>query len=249
MKKLYVLILLAGAYSSTQAQENGPLTYGIKVGGHVTTNYGPGDKYYISKPFVGTHAGLYAQYALAEKLSVQVEALVATRGINARYYSTSSQQFPYPGVGYSSPVFLGASRGTAQRSVHTRIDAFYLDIPVAVHYEVLDNVRVHAGVMYSAYLGRREYVRNTYGQDDNFRVPANNQLRTMAARGPFDRFEKHQFGGLVGATYHFPFGLQAGGRYNLGLTRINRPVAGGRDLRYAMGQIFVAYDLSRFFAK
>ncbi|MES2730397.1 MAG: porin family protein [Bacteroidota bacterium] len=249
MKKLSVLILLACSYLSAQAQEKSSLTYGVKVGGHVTTNYGPGDKHYISKPFMGVHAGLYANYALQEKLSVQVEALVASRGINARYYSTSSQQFPYLGVGYSSPNYLNAYQGTAQKSIHTSIDAFYLDIPVSVHYKVLDNVSVHAGVMYSAYLGRREYVRNTYGKDDNLQNPENNQVQTLQARGPFDHFQKHQFGVLVGATYHFSFGLQVGGRYNLGLTRINRPVAAGQDLNYAMAQLFVAYDLSHLLSK
>lgn len=249
MNKICTLFLIFVASAFAHAQDpDSKITYGIKGGGQVTANYGPGTDYYAVKPFLGFHAGIYANYRMSDKLSIQPEMLLTGRGLRAQYATSSQQQFGYIGVpyGYSTP-FL-SSEVPMQRAMTTKIDVYYLDLPIAAHYEVMPGIKAHAGLMYSAYLFRNK-LSNTYttGEQDNIKEPDQDYLRSLSDRGDFERFEKHQLGIIVGGSYQFDFGLQAGARYNVGLTRINKPVRAAHDLRYSMFQLFVAYDLSRIF--
>lgn len=246
----FFLILLSSVFSQAQdaGTTKGKIAYGVKAGGQVTANYGPGTNYYAIKPFMGFHVGVFGNYGLSDKLSIQPEMLLTGRGIRAQYATDSREQFGYVGVPYGySTSFLG-SEAPMQRAMTTQTDVYYLDLPVTAQYEVMPGIKAHAGIMYSAYLFKTK-LSNTYisGEQDNLKQPDQNYLRTLSERGDFERFEKHQFGILFGGSYQFDFGLQAGARYNVGLTRINKPVRGGHDLRYSMFQIFAAYDLSRIF--
>lgn len=97
--------------------------FGIKGGVNFADIRG-GDKsnYANTKGFTTFHAGFYSQFAFSNKFSIQPELLYSRQGFKG-----------------SSP---GSTNG-ATSAYTTRLD--YIQIPVLLVYNILDNVSVHAG--------------------------------------------------------------------------------------------------------
>ncbi|TGE14773.1 porin family protein [Hymenobacter elongatus] len=143
MKKVTALLALSLASLSTFAQTTGPVGvrtstdydagtsdsrntgFGIKGGFNLADVYGDDKKNFTgssnSKTF---HAGLYLQYGFNSRLSIQPELLYSRQGFQGKSTNTPTA-------------------GTPTTVNDRRLD--YLQVPVLLVFNILDNVSVHAG--------------------------------------------------------------------------------------------------------
>lgn len=220
IRKLTLPLLICIALSaSAQAQSPEPaspkINIGVKAGANLYDNYQLGAKYFVSAPNAGFHAGVYGDYGLDflnQDFTARVEALFSTRGL------------------YLSEYIDG------QRIDYER-ESSYADFPVSLNYNILENLRIHAGVVSSLFI---EEYRSVTKDAEGFRVEEGDQFRS---------YERWQFGALAGASYTFSLmdqSFEAGVRYSMAFTRTNeliREVRASRDPRYMMLQVYIAYTL------
>ncbi|WBA40790.1 porin family protein [Hymenobacter canadensis] len=143
MKKLPILLALScvsftaaqaqqtpgGSQSSTNyapgtsdSRNNG---FGVKAGFNLSDLRG-GDKgaYKQLESLKSYHAGVYAQFGLNDKVSIQPEFLFTRKGFDAEQFDRTTGQ-------------------TTGQQKQTRLD--YIQIPVLFVYNVLDNISLHVG--------------------------------------------------------------------------------------------------------
>ncbi|MBC6697261.1 porin family protein [Hymenobacter sp. BT190] len=146
MKKITVLLALCFAsFTAVQAQQTpggsqsstnyAPGTsdsrnngFGVKAGFNLSDLRG-GDKgaYKQLESLKSYHAGVYAQFGLNDKVSIQPEFLFTRKGFDAEQFAISGSN-------------VGQANGQVRE---TRLD--YLQVPVLFVYNVLDNVSLHVG--------------------------------------------------------------------------------------------------------
>lgn len=220
--------------SQVYAQEEvspGDITMGAKVGGNVTYLWGQGSNIGTITPFPGIQIGGYLRYSLLDKISIQPELLFSTRGIHVRRYydsertdfSTTSPQLPTSGYTVNGSY-----------SYRTKVNLFYLDLPVMVNYQITDNLKVHAGPVVS--LNVWDSYPKTYTHD-NVRIQSDQEFR---------KIKPWEFGAGLGVSYDFILmekKVSAGARYTLGLTRINEANRANSDLKSSTFSLSLAYDL------
>ena len=236
MRKVYLLILMLCVSGLIYAQEETTnsstnIVIGAKLGGNLTYLWGRGTDYVSVKPFPGIHVGGYIRYSLTEKLSIQPELLFSTRGISVQKYVGNSDD----GFYVNDPIFTTAGYEVDRPySSKTKLNIFYIDLPVMVQYGVIPNLRIHAGPVISL---------NVWDQYPRTRTSDNVRIKSDKS---YSKIEPFEFGIALGGAYNFELmghKLTAGARYTLGLTRINQPVRANDDLRSSMFQIFLAYDI------
>jgi hypothetical protein len=107
---------------SSDSRNNG---FGVKAGFNLADLRG-GDKgaYQQLENLKSYHAGLYAQFGLNDKVSIQPEFLFTRKGFDAEEFDRTT------------------GRPTGQQK-QTRLD--YLQVPVLFVYNFLDNVSLHVG--------------------------------------------------------------------------------------------------------
>jgi hypothetical protein len=229
MRRLLFLLLVL-TISKSYAQDN--IYYGVKAGGNVTYLWGQGTKETTVKPIAGFHVGGFLNYRLNEKLSVQPELLFATRGIHVQNYTedysndfyVNNQTLPTAGYSTDGPY-----------SYRTKVNIFYLDLPVAITYQVIEKLRISAGPMISMNIW--DSYPKTY-TNENIRIQSDKS---------YSKIKPFEFSAFIGASYDLNLmekEIAAGARYSLGLTRINEAVRGNDDLKSSQLQIFLAYKIS-----
>ncbi|SHJ66097.1 Outer membrane protein beta-barrel domain-containing protein [Hymenobacter daecheongensis DSM 21074] len=150
MKKITLLLALALASLTTVAQEAGKIGprsssdyaggsgghdsrntgFGVKGGFNLADVYGDNKKNYTNgENYKAFHAGVYGQYGFSDKFSVQPELLYSRQG----FKGTST---------YTNPG--GTTTATVKER---RLD--YVQVPVLLVFNVLDNVSIHAGPQFS----------------------------------------------------------------------------------------------------
>ncbi|TYZ12748.1 PorT family protein [Hymenobacter lutimineralis] len=138
MKKLLLLLSCALTSVSVAVAQDGPIGvrkstdyasgsssdsrnggFGIKGGVNFADIRGDGKKDYgDTKNYTAFHAGFYSQFSFSDKFSLQPEILYSRQGFKGTLPNASS-------------------------STTTRLD--YLQVPVLLVYNFLDNVSVHVG--------------------------------------------------------------------------------------------------------
>ncbi|MCR5887479.1 PorT family protein [Hymenobacter sp. J193] len=140
MKKLLLLLSCAMASVTVASAQDGPIGvrkstdyasgsssdsrnggFGIKGGVNFADIRGDGKKSYgDAKNYNSFHAGFYSQFSFSDKFSLQPEIL------------------------YSRQGFEGSNPASVQPGTYiTRLD--YIQVPVLLVYNILDNVSVHVG--------------------------------------------------------------------------------------------------------
>jgi hypothetical protein len=222
-----------------QAQDDSKIQIGAKIAGSYNDVYAKDTKYYATSPLVGGSVGVYGTYkvipSILPKLKVQLEVLLTTRGVKMSKTSLASSASPfdsYDWLGTTAQSYAGVTYYSVQKQ------AFYLDIPLGLTYEVYPNITVEAGGMVSIYLDEHQNrIKNGY---------------TVDFTAPDDiKYEQNMFFSVYGgAAYKFNFGLNVGGRYNLGLSPlfqdIKRGERGGRELMPYSFQLYASYPIFKF---
>ncbi|MBD2714148.1 PorT family protein [Microvirga sp. STR05] len=145
MKKIFLLFCLFGAGIAAQAQD-GPIGtrsstdyapstsdsrnngFGVKAGFNLADLRGGDKDAYKNLSSLKTyHAGVYAQFGLNDKVSLQPEVLFTRKGFDAEQFTVQSTT---PGQ-------------TTGETRETRLD--YIQVPVLLVYNIFDNVSVHVG--------------------------------------------------------------------------------------------------------
>ncbi|WP_375437645.1 porin family protein [uncultured Hymenobacter sp.] len=173
------------APSTSDSRNNG---FGIKGGLNFIDLHGSDTENYNSLSNLKTyHAGVYAQFGFNDKFSVQPEILFSRKGFDDRESN------------------LG---GTATNPVReTRLD--YIQVPVLLVYNFLDNVSIHVGPQASLLV----------------RVKDQGEEKSINAAG----FHSLDYG-VVGGLEARVGPARVGARYDLGLAKIyDNPSAFGRQ--------------------
>lgn len=110
---------------TSDSRNNG---FGVKAGFNLADLRG-GDKgaYKDLSSLKSYHAGVYAQFGLNEKVSIQPEFLFTRKGFDAQQFSISGTN-------------VGQANGQVRE---TRLD--YIQVPVLFVYNILDNISLHVG--------------------------------------------------------------------------------------------------------
>ncbi|GAB4092024.1 porin family protein [Flaviaesturariibacter terrae] len=125
-----------------------------------------------------------------------------------------------PEVLYSGQGFKAKSGGTEYT-----IALDYLNVPFMLQYMFDNGFRVEAGPQVGVLL--------------------NSRVKDAAGSSPYpNRFTEADFGVGLGLNYLSYSGFGIGGRYNFGLTNINK-LQGGENLKNRVGQISLFYLLDR----
>lgn len=226
MKKLLLLLTFCAAAFSASAQD-GPIGvrsstdygfgsgngsrnngFGIKAGFNLADLRGQDkDAYQDLESLKTYHAGVYAQFAFNEKFSLQPEFLFSRKGFDAQAFDPVTQQ-------------------SAITKEQTRLD--YLQVPVLLVYNIVDNISIHAGPQVSL-LVNAKYA----GQE-----------RTISGSG-FNSLEY----GVVGGVEARVGPARLGARYDLGLSDIyNDPQGAGVDafdnVKNGVFQVYLGLGIS-----
>lgn len=146
MKKLPLLLALSCAsFTAAQAQQTAggsqsstsyaPGTsdsrnngFGVKAGFNLADLRGQDkDAYQDLSSLKSYHAGVYAQFGINDKVSIQPELLFTRKGFDAQQFTIQNNT---PG------------QATGQKR-ETRLD--YIQVPVLFVYNILDNISLHVG--------------------------------------------------------------------------------------------------------
>ena len=225
MKKLLLLFTFCAAAFSASAQD-GPIGvrsstdygfgssdsrnngFGIKAGFNLADLRGQ-DKgaYQDLESLKSYHAGVYAQFALNEKFSIQPEFLFSRKGFNAQAFD----------------LVTGQPAGSKEE---TRLD--YLQVPVLLVYNIVDNVSLHVGPQVSLlvnakYAGRERSISDVGLNSLEYGVVGGVEARVGPAR--------------------------LGARYDLGLADIyNDPQDAGADaydnVKNGVFQVYLGIGIS-----
>jgi hypothetical protein len=189
---------------------------GVKAGGNLYDNYQLGQKYFVSEPYAGFHAGVFGDYYFVpEKLHARVEALFSTRGLHLSEYVD----------GYH---------------VDYERESSYVDFPVSANYKIWKNLKIHAGLVPSLFVQEyRSITRDASGlkveEGDQFRSYERWQFGALAgASYGFKLFDKNF---EAGARYCMAFTRS---------NELIRNVRASRDPRYMMVQLSITCAIFEF---
>ena len=158
--------------------------FGIK-GGFTASNFrGDDKKNYADEGIYNTfHAGIYTQYGFNDKFSIQPELLYSRQGFAGNNGLPNAQ----------GQKIVGA--------YNTRLD--YIQVPVLLVYNFLDNVSVHVGPQVSLLTKVRENgVERKIANDDNKYSYAYNSLDYGLAAGLEARLGPARVGGRYVAGFN-----------------------------------------------
>lgn len=110
MKRIFLLLAFAGTFAAAKAQS----TFGVKAGLNVA-NIG-GQDVDNNKARIAFHGGVYGNFGLADKLSIQPELVYSSQGVIFDYVGEDSK---------------------------TRLN--YLNIPVMFQYQIVEGFYAQAG--------------------------------------------------------------------------------------------------------
>ncbi|NML23617.1 PorT family protein [Pseudoflavitalea sp. G-6-1-2] len=120
MKRIFLLLAFAGTFAAAKAQS----TFGAKAGLNVA-NIG-GKDVHNNKARIAFHGGLYGNFSLADKLSIQPELVYSLQGVTFDYIGDDSK---------------------------TRLN--YLNIPVMFQYEIAEGFYAQAGPQFGFLLSAK----------------------------------------------------------------------------------------------
>src|SRR6267154_5138495 len=147
------------------------ISVGVQAAGSINNSYGQGTDTYLSTPIYGGSLGAFGTFQLFEKFKIRAEALFSSRGFNSQYSSTgASSGSLYSG---STPT-LGTNPSTVSTgpggsyAATQKQQTIYLDVPVGADYEVIPNVNLQAGGMFSFFI--KEYY-NSLSNSANVEQP------------------------------------------------------------------------------
>ncbi|WP_190242519.1 porin family protein [Hymenobacter lapidiphilus] len=138
--------------------------FGIKGGFTAAHFRGDDKKNYSDEGVYNTfHAGIYAQYGFSDKISIQPELLYSRQGFAGNNGLTNAQGQKINGA------------------YDTRLD--YIQVPVLLVYNILDNVSIHAGPQVSLLTKVREngVERKIANENGNFSYAYNSLDYGLAA--------------------------------------------------------------------
>ncbi|UXP30710.1 PorT family protein [Reichenbachiella agarivorans] len=157
---------------------------------------------------VGWHVGFYSKMEFAKQLFIMPELAFSTKGTNIEYSA------------------FGASG-------ESKLNLYYIDLPVMVGVELTDFLDIYAGPYLSYLIDSNVKTTGDFGEDD-----------TEIDR---DNLESFDYGLAGGVGFNFDH-VTIGARYNYGLAQIARSDAADfllEDSRNSVGQIYLTYRLSR----
>lgn len=121
MKKIKLTLLFISMMALTAAAQDGKFGIGIKGGFNFTNLYTDDDNVDKEKMMVGYHAGAYLKIPLNDRIGIQPEVLLSTKGARYEYGN-----------------FLGGSGDF-------RFNLNYVDVPVMLVVNLFSGINIHAG--------------------------------------------------------------------------------------------------------
>ncbi|UOQ72822.1 porin family protein [Hymenobacter cellulosilyticus] len=241
MKKFNLLLALSLATVTAFAQKNdtnGPVGlrsstdysagtsdsrntgFGIKGGFNLSDVYGDDKKNFANgSNYKSFHAGIYGQYGFNNRLSIQPELLYSRQGFEGNSVKTT-----------------GTGTGATTTTVNERrLD--YLNVPVLLVFNILDNVSIHAGPQVS--------LLTKVTEDGNERKIADENNTYGYSYTSFD------YGLAVGAEARVG-PARVGARYNAGFNEIikdqNLATTGNKalsDIKNSNFQVYVGIGFTQ----
>jgi hypothetical protein len=234
----FVAILLAALCLSPNKSEAQKFEVGLKAAGSFNNTYGQGTSSFLPVATFGGSFGGYTSFQLLQKLKIRGEVLVSTREFSSQYSSTGT---PTPSLVTGSQPSLAPSSAVSTGPAGSFFatlssQTVYLDIPLGVDYEIIPNLNLQGGAMFSIFLN--EY-SNSLSNSSTINLPAPSDSKY---------YQQYQFYLYAGAYYLIKYKVGVGARANLGLTNPFVTVGSGTGHQvypYSY-QIFVTYPLFRF---
>lgn len=219
MKKILLSLgLLAGTISVASAQQ---AQFGIKGGLGLASV--TGDDVKGAKRLAGFQAGVMADFGLNESFSFHPELLYSQKG------AKREEEYSY---------FIGGVSTVSNYNAKARLH--YVDLPLLVRAK-LAGFFVEAGPQVGLLVGQRaQYttVTNTYSPTGTL-LASDREDDTDTSS---DDLHKLDVGYVLGLGYHLPLGLEAGVRYNGGITKVAKGSADSRVynsvIQFQLGYLF-----------
>lgn len=158
------------------------------------------------------HIGGMAEVRFGEKLAIQPELLYSEQGTSKKISSTGA--------------------GIVSASYKNVLSYNYLTIPVMAKYFIIDDLAVELGPQVGFLLSAKSKKVVSAG-GVSVSTDSNNEMDFKEFTNSVD------FGLNVGASYTFIFGLNAGVRYSLGLSKTNK--IGPENIKNGVFQVSVGY--------
>ena len=240
-KIILPFVLLLGAGTVAQAQSG--IKFGLKAGVNLSGYTGTDNTDTKSK--VGLNAGLTANFALSDRISIQPEVLFSQKGTKLGYNQDNSDL----------PVFLSNSNRLTGEGTFSQTLG-YLDVPVLVHVNIgpvgSTGFFLEAGPQVSFLLAQRGEVS---GDKATVVLASPNRSTSASAVRPTlsaftvdnttNDFNKTTFGYAVGLGYRFSSALSLNVRYTADISRVYKEGEGMADaLKPYKGQSYSATFLN-----
>jgi hypothetical protein len=212
MKKITLIALL----TFTTIAFSQDIKFGAKGGLNLSSlsgdypDYGPSvtgadESSLKNKSVFGFHIGGFLEYSINEKLSIQPEILLSQQGSQLDLFMTQ----------YASTT------GTGKRRINTAIIAnklTYINLPIMLKYKVFEKLNIEFGPQIGYLVNAKVKVKqeNVYGgvTDYSREIEGDNK----------ESFKGFDFGVNFGTSYDFNEHLFVEVRYNLGLSKVYKPV-------------------------
>jgi hypothetical protein len=176
-----------------------------------------------NKSVIGFHIGGFAEFVLNEKFSVQPELLLSKQGSKVEFTAT----------------FYEFSDGTGERDIETltqRPKITYINLPIMFKYKVLEKLSIEFGPQIG-YVISGKSAWTFEGTDDETEKIEIDLLKdgtyeflgtTIVIKKGLNRLD---YGLNIGASYDITEKLFIQGRYNLGLSTVDKNSTNGTDTK------------------
>jgi len=239
-KKLLSIFLLISSYAFSQSN----ITFGVKAGINLSSLNGdyPDTSSDVSdsKSKIGFHLGGFAEYEINDKFSLQPELLISTQG----------------GKFEIRDNYNNSTYGDYYESFTQTTKLTYLNLPIMLKYEIIENLKIEFGPQIGYTLSAKskwEYVDSTdSSENEDVTVDLLNggtyeYLGSTIIIKP--RINKIDFSLNLGASYDLNDEISIQGRYNLGLSVVDKNSTNGSNtdswnLKNSVFQISVGYKLN-----
>ena len=227
MKRI-ILVLLIFSTGVVSAQK---FKYGVKAGLNISSLRADYLDETNAKSKTGFHSGVFVEYAFSENFSIQPELLYSTQGGDSDSKKYDEADF-YLGI---NPV--------PQLS--------YLNVPVMLKYEIIEKLHVELGPQIGYLLSAKsnlEYIDSSRKETLEIDILNGGNYtfleRDVQIESGVERFD---YGLNFGLSYNLTKQLLLQGRYNLGLSDVDKPSVRNNTRSYNSKNSVLQFSLGFIF--
>jgi opacity protein-like surface antigen len=198
MKKIITVVVLSLisqlSWSQDEVLNESKNSVGLKGGLNIASLTSSDDSELDSR--IAFHAGLYVEFPISEKLSIQPEVVFSSQGGREKTFTESASS------GFES--FFESD---------TKLRLNYINIPVLAKYYIVDGFSVQVGPQIGFLVSARaEFEINSSSNSNNSSISGNSSVK--------DEFNSVDLSAAFGLGYKFDGGFNLSARYNLGFSEV-----------------------------